>query len=63
MPHETFVVKQPSNGLYLTGYNDADPPSSMFGNLNSAIEYLTQGAADTAAANIGGGTVGLPKPH
>lgn len=63
MPHESYVVKQPSNGLYLTGYNNLNPPASIFGNLVDAVLYDSQSAADAAATNIGGGTVGLPKPH
>lgn len=63
MPQETFVVLNPVNDLYLIGYNQFDPPSSIFGNLENAIEFETLGAAEQAAAAIGGGTVGTTKPH
>lgn len=62
MPQNEFVVQNPVSGLYCTGYNQFDPPSSLFGNLNRAVIWNTQEAADDAAASIGGGTVGLPKP-
>lgn len=63
MPQETYVVNNPANDLYLTGYNLVDPPASIFGNLENAVEFNTLEDAETAAAAIGGGTVGLPKPR
>lgn len=62
MPTQEFVVQEPG-GLYCIGYNPFDPPNSTFGNLNRAVIWETQAAADSAASAIGGGTVGLPKPH
>lgn len=61
MPQK-FVVQIESTDLFLTGYNAQDPPSSIFGNLNNAIEYDTLNEAQTTASLIGNGTVGTPKP-
>ena len=63
MPNNQFVVLDPENDLYLTGYNPNSPTDSMFGNLRDAIIYTTLAAAQTAAVSIGGGTVGTTKPH
>lgn len=65
MPQETYVVAttDPGQVYYLTGYNLQDPPNSTFGNLENAIEYEELRDAETAAAAIGGGTVGTVKPH
>ena len=63
MPNNQFVVHDPENNLYLTGYNPNSPTDSMFGNLRDAIIYPTLGEAQTAAASIGGGTVGTVRPH
>lgn len=62
MPQQKFVVVIEGTDLYLTGYNVGNPPESTFGNLRDAILYNTLGEAQTAAASIGGGTVGTPKP-
>jgi hypothetical protein len=62
MPRTTYVVVIEGTDLYLTGYNAQNPPASIFGNLNNAIEYTTLAAAQAAAALIGGGTVGTTKP-
>lgn len=62
MPQETFVVNNPANDLYLTGYNLVDPPASIFGNIENAVEFETLEDAETAAVAIGGGTVGTTKP-
>lgn len=63
MSHETFVVKIDGTDMYLIGYNVQNPPASLFGNLNAAIEYSTIDAANETAALIGSGTVGTTKPH
>lgn len=62
MPQNEFVVYSPNTGLYCTAYNVLNPPGSLFGNLNRAVIWQTQEAANEAAVAIGGGTVGLPKP-
>ena len=60
--NEIFVVFNPTTGLYLTSYNQRNPPDSLFGNLVNAIKLDTLLDAETKAAAIGGGTVGTPKP-
>jgi hypothetical protein len=63
MPNNQFVVATENSDLFLIGYNANSPADSIFGNLRDAIIYPTLGEAQTAAASIGGGTVGTPKPH
>lgn len=60
MGHQTYVVFNETNDLYFTGYVGETP---MWGSLNNAVEYETLQAAQEAATAIGGGGVGLPKPH
>jgi len=61
---QQYVVLNPENNLYFTGYtgfgNQSQP---MFGTLENAVEYDSQGEANAAAASIGGGTVGTTKPR
>lgn len=62
--NQDYVVLNPANGLYFTGYNGmGQGEEPMFGSLNNAVTYGSQEAADTAAASIGGGTVGTTKPR
>jgi len=64
MANQKFVVKDPATGLYYTGQiglGNASQPT--FGTLENAVEYDSQEEADTAAASIGGGTVGTTKPR
>ncbi len=62
MKDPVYVVQQPANDLYLTGYNQANPPASIFGNLENAVEFRTLEESQETAALIGGGTVGTTKP-
>lgn len=61
MANQKFLVQISGTDMYLTGYNPNDPPNSIFGNQQDAIEYNTQADADEIASNIGAGTVGTPK--
>ena len=63
MSGHTYVVQIEGTDMFLIGYNIQNPPSSIFGNLNNAIEYDTLEAANETAALIGSGTVGTIKPH
>lgn len=62
MAHQTYVVFDPAEGLYMTAYNIGNPSQSSFGNSDIAVEYDTLVAAQSAAERIGGGTVGTTKP-
>lgn len=57
---QKFVVKSP-NDLYLIAFNEASPSDSLFGNIQSAIEFDTLEEAERMASLIGGGTVGTTK--
>lgn len=63
MPNKEYVVLDPQSELYLIAYNPNSPTDSLFGNLRDAVIYSTLAAAQAAAANIGGGTVGTVRPH
>ncbi len=63
MPKNDFVVQISGTDLFLTGYNQNDPPNSIFGNLSNAVSFATLQAAQDVATSIGGGGVGLPRPH
>lgn len=61
---QTFVVFNfENNNLYLTA-EITSPGGVMYqwGDVRNALEYETQEAADAKAVEIGGGTVGTPKP-
>jgi hypothetical protein len=57
-----YVVVDPVLVIYLTDFNQGDPAQSTFGNLQDAVIFDTLEAAQSAAARIGGGTVGTTKP-
>lgn len=65
MPKQEFVVATTGAGqaLFLIGYNQQDPPSSTFGNLENAIIFDTLAEAESKAEVINAGTVGTIKPH
>lgn len=58
MAKNEFVVLNPANDLFLTGFVGETP---MWGSLSNAITYSTLEEAEAQAAAIGGGTVGTPK--
>ena len=59
---QDYVVYSENSSLYLIGYNQFSPPNSTFGNLENAVSYPTLEEAQTIAAKIGPGTIGLPRP-
>lgn len=59
---DSFVVVIENTTMYLIGYNFFSPPNSTFGNLENALEYDTIEEAQSIAAKIGPGTIGLPRP-
>lgn len=63
MKEQTFVVWIEGTDMYMIAYNLQDPPASLFGNLESAVEYSTLAAAEQTASLIGSGTVGTTKPN
>ena len=63
MAKQKFVVQIEETDMFLTGYNAQNPPASIFGNLNNAIEFDTLVEAQNLASLIGSGTVGTTKPN
>jgi len=63
MKQDTYVVQIKGTDMYMIGYNPEYPSSSLFGNLDNAVEYDTLEAAEQTASVVGGGTVGTIKPR
>ncbi len=62
--NQQYVVLNPANNLYFTGYTGLGNQSQpIFGALSAAVTYGSSEEAEAAAASIGGGTVGTTKPR